>query len=196
MNENIHPIHDKILSRDQKESLLNQKSVCLWFTGLSGSGKSTLATELEKRLYSKGVLTQVLDGDNIRDGLNSNLGFSVEDRTENIRRIAELNKLFVNCGIVTLNCFVSPSEAIRKQAKEIVGEKDFIEIYVNAPLEVCEERDVKGLYAKARSGQIKNFTGIDAPFEAPVNPDLEILTGQQSLAESTEAVLKYLESRL
>jgi adenylylsulfate kinase len=196
VNENIHPIHDKILSRDQKESLLNQKSVCLWFTGLSGSGKSTLATELEKRLYSKGVLTQVLDGDNIRDGLNSNLGFSVEDRTENIRRIAELNKLFVNCGIVTLNCFVSPSEAIRKQAKEIVGEKDFIEIYVNAPLEVCEERDVKGLYAKARSGQIKNFTGIDAPFEAPVNPDLEILTGQQSLAESTEAVLKYLESRL
>lgn len=196
MNENIHPIHDKILSRDQKESLLNQKSVCLWFTGLSGSGKSTLATELEKCLYAKGVLTQVLDGDNIRDGLNSNLGFSVEDRTENIRRIAELNKLFVNCGIVTLNCFVSPSEVIRKQAKEIVGEKDFIEIYVNAPLEVCEERDVKGLYAKARSGQIKNFTGIDAPFEAPVNPDLEILTGQQSLAESTEAVLKYLESRL
>ena len=196
MNENIHPIHDKILSRDQKESLLNQKSVCLWFTGLSGSGKSTLATELEKCLYAKGVLTQVLDGDNIREGLNRNLGFCVEDRTENIRRIAELNKLFVNCGIVTLNCFVSPSEVIRKQAKEIVGEKDFIEIYVNAPLEVCEERDVKGLYAKARSGQIKNFTGIDAPFEAPVNPDLEILTGQQSLAESTEAVLKYLESRL
>jgi len=190
--EHIHPIHDKILSRSEKQELLGQKATCLWFTGLSGSGKSTLAAAVEKELYQRKILTQILDGDNLRSGLNNNLGFSSEDRVENIRRIAELNKLFLDCGIVVMNCFVSPTIEIRAMAKEIIG-VDFKEIFVNAPLEVCEERDVKGLYKKARAGGIKNFTGIDAPFEAPISPDLEIKTDEMDLEASVNKVIEFVE---
>lgn len=191
-SENIHPIFDKILSRTEKETLLNQHSKVLWFTGLSGSGKSTIARGVEKKLHDLGYLVQILDGDNVRTGINNNLGFSEEDRTENIRRISEVSKLFLNCGVITLNSFVSPTVAIRNNAKEIIGADDFVEIYVNAPFEVCEERDVKGLYKKARAGEIKNFTGLDAPFEAPESPALEIKTNEMTAEASVDAVLEYI----
>ncbi len=165
-------------------------------TGLSGSGKTTIAVAFERLLNEKGLLTQVLDGDNVRTGICNNLGFSEEDRKENIRRIAEVSKLFVHCGIVTINCFVSPTEEIRHQAKQIIGEKDFIEVYVNTPLAVCEQRDVKGLYAKARRGEIKNFTGIDAPFEAPANPSMELRTAEQNINQCVEQLWKYLEKEI
>ncbi|CAN5391157.1 adenylyl-sulfate kinase [soil metagenome] len=184
---NIFPT-DKILQRADKEQLLKQKGIAIWFTGLSGSGKTTIAITLEKELQAKGLLTQILDGDNIRTGINNNLGFSDTDRIENIRRIAEVTKLFVNCGVVTICCFVSPTEEIRNNAKSIIGENDFIEVFVNPPLEVCEKRDVKGLYAKARKGEIKDFTGINAPFEAPVNPEIE-LTDALSIEESVKKIL-------
>lgn len=173
---NIYPIFDKILSRSHKEKLLKQKSIVVWMVGLSGSGKSTLAKALEQDLYEKGHLSQLLDGDNLRTGINNNLGFSESDRLENIRRSAETAKLFLNCGIVTICSFISPTEEIRKMAREIIGAEDFFEVYVNAPFEVCEQRDVKGLYKKARKGEIKNFTGLDAPFEAPLHPGLELKT--------------------
>ncbi len=185
---NIHPIFDRLLSRSDKESFLNQKAKVVWMTGLSGSGKSTVAQGLESLLFSEGYFTQVLDGDNTRVGINNNLGFSLEDRKENIRRIAEVSKLFINAGMVCINSFVSPTIDIRAMAKEIIGEDDFLEIYINAPLEVCEARDVKGLYKKARNGEIKGFTGIDSPFEAPENPFLEIKTDILSLEESVQLV--------
>lgn len=184
---NIFPT-DKILQRADKEQLLKQKGIAIWFTGLSGSGKTTIAIALENNLNEKGLLTQILDGDNIRTGINSNLGFSDTDRIENIRRIAEVTKLFVNCGVVTICCFVSPTEEIRNNAKSIIGSADFIEVFVNTPLEVCENRDVKGLYAKARKGEIKDFTGINAPFEAPVNPEI-VLTDALSIEESVKKIL-------
>ena len=159
--ENIHPIFERLISKKQKEQFLNQQSKVLWFTGLSGSGKSTIAEALEKRLFNEGFFVQVLDGDNTRTGLCNNLGFSLDDRKENIRRISEVSKLFIDSGIICINSFVSPTIDIRSLAKEIIGEDNFIEIYVNAPLEVCEERDVKGLYKKARSGEIKGMTGIE-----------------------------------
>ena len=192
MADNIHPIFDKILGRGEKESFLNQKSKVLWFTGLSGSGKSTIAEHLEKKLFSEGLFIQLLDGDNIRTGICNNLGFSIEDRKENIRRIAEISKLFKNAGIICLNSFVSPTIEIRQMAKEIIGPDDFIEVFVNTPLELCEQRDVKGLYKKARAGEIKGFTGIDSPYEAPQNPDIEILTANQTVEESTEFVFQKL----
>lgn len=185
---NIFPI-DTDLPREAKETLLKQNAKVLWFTGLSGSGKSTIAIAVEKALYEKGYVTQILDGDNIRSGINNNLGFSQEDRSENIRRIAEVSKLFVNCGIITLNSFVSPTEDIRNQARTIIGRSDFIEIYVNASLETCEKRDVKGLYKKARAGEIKDFTGIDAPFEAPSDPAIEVNTSMLSIEQSVQKVL-------
>lgn len=188
-NSDIHPVFDKIIPRVEKENLLHQNAKVFWLTGLSGSGKSTIAIGLEKELYQQGFLTQILDGDNIRTGINNNLGFSAEDRTENIRRIAEISKLFLNCGIITINSFVSPTIKIRQQAKEIIGKADFIEVFINTPLELCEERDVKGLYKKARNGEIKNFTGIDAPFEAPPKPDIEIKTKNQSIEQSTDKLL-------
>lgn len=156
-------------------------------TGLSGSGKTTIAVALEQMLAAEGILTQVLDGDNIRSGINNNLSFSEEDRKENIRRISEVSKLFVNCGIVTLNCFVSPTKDIRQQAKDILGD-DMVEVFVNTPFEECEKRDVKGLYAKARAGQIKNFTGLDAPFEAPENPLLDVQTVGRSVEECAKQI--------
>jgi len=194
--EHIHPIFDQLLPRSAKESLLNQTAKVVWFTGLSGSGKSTIAKGLEKELHEMGYLVQVLDGDNIRTGINSNLGFSEEDRTENIRRIAEVENLFLNAGVITLNCFVSPNNAIRQQVKDIVGVENFIEVYVNASFEVCEERDVKGLYKKARAGEIKNFTGLDAPFEAPKNPDLEIKTADKTPDQSVETIKEFLMPKI
>jgi len=187
---NIHPVFDRILGREEKEEFLKQHSKVIWMTGLSGSGKTTIAIGVEKELQKRGFLTQILDGDNIRTGINKNLGFSEEDRTENIRRIAEVSKLFVNCGIVAINCFVSPTIDIRDNAKEIIGEEDFLEVYVNAPYSVCEKRDVKGLYKKARNGEIKNFTGLDAPFEAPENPFLEIKTSEMTAEQSVEKVVE------
>ncbi len=188
MADNIHPIFDRLLGRDEKEQQLNQTAKVIWMTGLSGSGKSTIAIAFEKLLHAKGFQTMVLDGDNTRTGICNNLGFSLEDRAENIRRIAEVSKLFTQAGIVCINSFVSPTREIRAMAQEIIGKDDFLEIYINAPLEVCEERDVKGLYQKARNGEIKGFTGIDSPYEAPQNPYLEIRTDQQSLEESVTLV--------
>lgn len=160
---NIYPVFDRMLQRADKEALLHQKGVMLWFTGLSGSGKSTVAIALERELQQRGLLCRILDGDNIRSGINSNLGFSAEDRRENIRRIAEVGKLFVDTGIITIAAFISPTEEIREMAQKIIGEDDFKEIYISTPLEECERRDVKGLYARARRGEVKNFTGISAP---------------------------------
>ncbi len=185
--ENIHTTFDRILQRKDKEVLLKQKGLVVWMTGLSGSGKTTIAVALERMLAEKGVLTQVLDGDNIRSGINNNLSFSEEDRKENIRRISEVSKLFVNCGIVTLNCFVSPTKDIRQQAKDILGD-DMVEVFVNTPFEECEKRDVKGLYAKARAGEIKNFTGLDAPFEAPENPFLDVRTVGRSVEDCAKQI--------
>lgn len=192
MDNNIHPVFDQILNRAHKESLLKQRSKVIWLTGLSGSGKTTIAKGLEKTLFERGYLTQVLDGDNIRSGLNRNLKFSSEDRVENIRRIAEVSKLFMDCGIITINSFVSPTEELRHMARDIIGQDDFIEIFINAPIEVCEQRDVKGLYHKARTGEIKNFTGIDAPFEIPEDAGLVLDTSKYSAEESIQEVLEYV----
>ena len=186
----IYPIFDKMLSRKDKESLLGQQGIMIWMTGLSGSGKSTVAIGVERELHKRGILCRILDGDNIRAGINSNLGFSAEDRRENIRRIAEIGKLFVDTGIVTIACFVSPTTELRQMAREIIGEKDFREVYIATPLEECERRDVKGLYARARKGEVKDFTGISAPFEAPTNPDLSLDTSQMTLKQEVEAVVE------
>jgi adenylylsulfate kinase len=185
---NIHPIFNQLLQRRDKESLLQQKAVCIWMTGLSGSGKSTIAIGLERKLYQNGILTAILDGDNVRSGINNNLGFSDEDRTENIRRIAEINKLFLQNGVVTINSFVSPTKDIRNLAKAIIGEQDFFEVYINASFDECAKRDVKGLYKKALNGEIKNFTGLDAPFEEPEDAALEIKTAEQTIEESIETI--------
>jgi adenylylsulfate kinase len=190
--EHIHPSFDKILSRKDKEQILNQRAVVIWFTGLSGSGKTSIAIGLEKALRDNNILTEILDGDNVRTGINNNLGFSEEDRTENIRRISEASKLFLNCGIVTINCFVSPTREMRQNARNIIGNSDFVEVYVDTPLEVCESRDVKGLYEKARKGEIKNFTGIHDAYEAPEKAELEIKTENRSLEESVQEVLDYV----
>lgn len=188
--ENIFPTNDEFIERAPKERLLQQRGIVIWFTGLSGAGKSTLAKALENHLYKEGILTQVLDGDKIRNGLNRNLGFTEEDRVENIRRIAEVGKLFCHCGLVAISAFISPTTAIRKMAREIIGEEDFYEIYVSTPLEICEQRDPKGLYKKARAGLIKNFTGISAPYEAPVKPNLIINTAEYSVGESNALILE------
>ena len=189
-SENIFPVFDKIISKEKKEKLLNQKGKVVWLTGLSGSGKTTIALQLEKELFKLGFLVQILDGDNIRAGINNNLSFSEADRAENIRRISEVSKLFLNCGIITINCFVSPTKKMRQNAKKIIGKENYYEIFINADLETCEKRDVKGLYNKARSGEIKNFTGIDAEYEKPNNPNLEVDTTQLSLDQSIEIILK------
>ena len=192
MAENIYPIYDQMMTRADKEQMLHQHGLMVWFTGLSGSGKSTIAMGVERELHKRGILCRILDGDNIRAGINSNLGFSAEDRKENIRRIAEIGKLFVQTGVITLACFVSPTNDIRRLAREIIGEEDFREVFVSTPLEVCEQRDVKGLYAKARRGEVKAFTGISAPFEAPAHPDLTLDTSQMTLKEEVEAVIELI----
>lgn len=190
--DNIYPIFDRMLSRQDKERLLGQKGVMLWFTGLSGSGKSTVAIALERELQKRGLLCRILDGDNIRTGINANLGFSADDRRENIRRVAEVAKLFVDTGIITIAAFVSPTENLRNLAQHIIGKDDFKEIFISTPIEECERRDVKGLYARARRGEVKNFTGISAPFEAPQHPALSLDTSKLSLEESVAQLLQLL----
>lgn len=198
-NNQIFPVFDQIINREDKEKLLKQKAKVIWLTGLSGSGKTTLGAALEKELYRKGFLTQILDGDNIRSGINKNLKFTEDDRLENIRRISEVTKLFINCGVITINCFITPTESIRQIARDIIGKENIIEVFVNTPLEVCEARDIKGLYKKARAGELKNFTGISSPFEAPENADIEVRTDKLSLSESIErmlfVILKQIEAK-
>ena len=195
-NNNIYPIFDRMLAREDKEELLKQRSVMIWFTGLTGSGKSTIAIALERELHKRGLLCRILDGDNIRSGINNNLGFTEADRIENIRRIAEVSKLFVDTGIITIAAFISPSNDIREMAANIIGKDDFLEVYVSTPIEECERRDVKGLYAKARRGEIKNFTGISAPFEAPAHPALTLDTSALSLEESVNELLELILPRI
>ncbi|MEN9448428.1 MAG: hypothetical protein RJA25_1718 [Bacteroidota bacterium] len=194
--QHIHPIFQKILQRSDKEELLQQHSICIWMTGLSGSGKSTIAQGLEKKLHEQGRLVKILDGDNVRAGINNNLSFSAADRTENIRRIAEVNKLFIDAGVITINSFVSPTKDIRDMAKSIIGNQDFYEVYINASFDECAKRDVKGLYEKALKGEIKNFTGLDAPFEAPENPALEIITTEQTPEQSVEMIYNFFISKI
>jgi len=188
-SNNIYPIFDRMMGREDKETLLRQRSVMVWFTGLSGSGKSTIAIALERELHQRGLLCRILDGDNIRSGINNNLGFSPEDRVENIRRIAEVSKLFIDTGVITIAAFISPNNDLREMASSIIGKENFLEIYVNTPIEECERRDVKGLYAKARRGEIKDFTGVSAPFEAPEHPALSLDTSVLSLEESVNKLL-------
>ncbi len=194
MRENIHPIFDRMLGRADKERLLGQRGMMLWFTGLSGSGKSTLAIALERELQARGKLCRILDGDNIRTGINANLGFSPADRKENIRRIAEVGKLFVDTGIITLAAFISPTAEMRRMAEQIIGAEDFKEIYVSTPLAECERRDVKGLYAKARRGEISDFTGVSAPFEAPLRPALTLDTSRLSVEECVGRLLALVQT--
>lgn len=186
--------HESTISREDRENLLNQKGLLLWFTGLSGSGKSTVANELQKKLYENNNLTYLLDGDNIRHGLCSDLGFSLEDREENIRRITEVSRLFVDSGIITLATFVSPLINDRKNVRKLLGE-DFIEIYIKCDIKTCEERDPKKLYEKARQGEIKNFTGIDSPYEAPTDAEIVIDTDKLDVDEAVSVIIKYLNSR-
>jgi len=188
----IYPVFDKMLKREEKEILLKQRSVMIWLTGLSGSGKSTIAIALERELHRLGLLCRILDGDNIRSGINNNLGFSEADRVENIRRIAEIGKLFIDTGIITIAAFISPMNSLREMAASIIGKNNFLEIYVNTSLAECERRDVKGLYAKARRGEIKEFTGISAPFEEPLHPDLVLDTSILSVKESVDELLKLI----
>ena len=196
MTDNVYPIYDRIMTRQDKEALLKQRGMMVWFTGLSGSGKSTIALAVERELHQRGILCRILDGDNIRCGINAGLGFSAEDRKENIRRIAEVGKLFVETGIVTLAAFVSPTNEYRQMARNIIGSEDFIEIYVSTPLEVCERRDVKGLYARARRGEVKDFTGISAPFEIPEHPAMSVDTSRQPLEESVKQVINMIANKL
>lgn len=191
----IYPIYDQLLDQEAKEKLLNQKAKVFWFTGLSGSGKSTIAKHAEKQLHKMGYLVKVLDGDNVRDRLNKGLGFSVEDRTENIRRIAEVSLLFAETGVICINCFVSPTRDIRAMAKEIIGDS-FEEIFIGTSLEECENRDTKGLYKKARAGEIKDFTGISSPFEAPESPDYTVVTEGKSVEESASLFVEYALTKI
>ncbi len=195
MSENIHPIFDSILSRTDKEKMLRQRACVLWMVGLSGSGKSTLAKGLEKALHEKGYLTALLDGDNLRSGINNNLGFSEEERFENIRRAAETSKLLANNGLITICSLISPTRKIRSMAAGVLGDL-YAEIHINCPVEVCEERDVKGLYAKARRGEIKNFTGIDSPFEIPDDPALRVNTAENDLETSLNQLLAFVLPRI
>lgn len=187
--------HGGEIAKKDRENLLKQRGVVLWFTGLSGSGKSTLARAVEKRLFEANHLNYVLDGDNIRFGLNKNLGFSPEDRTENIRRIGEVAKLFADAGVIVLTAFISPYKEDRNAARALLPDGEFIEVFVDCPVEECEKRDVKGLYKKARAGEIKEFTGISAPYEAPDSPELVIETAKFSIEEAADIVLKYLSDR-
>ncbi|MCG6188299.1 adenylyl-sulfate kinase [Maribellus maritimus] len=190
IEDNIHPVFDKIKGRKSKEIYLKQRAKVIWFTGLSGSGKTTIASALEKRLFELNYFCQILDGDNVRSGINKNLKFTAEDRIENIRRIAEVSKLFMNCGIILICAFISPTNEIREMAREIIGDEDYLEVFINTPLEVCENRDPKGLYKKARTGEIKNFTGISAPFEAPNHPFVEIDNSNPNIDKTVTELLR------
>lgn len=195
MKENIIP-HDYQISRGDRRNKNAHNSFLLWFTGLSGSGKSTIANVVEQKLFEKGVKTYTLDGDNIRKGINSDLTFAPEDRTENIRRIAEISNLMIDAGVVTLAAFVSPYKKDRLNIKNIVKDDNFVEIYINTSVEECERRDVKGLYKKARAGEIKNMTGISAPYEAPENPDIEIKTEEVSVEDAANKIVEYILPKL
>ncbi len=195
-NEHIHPVFDRMLGREAKETRLGQRGLVVWLYGLSGSGKSTLAIAMEQKLAESGFFTQILDGDNIRTGLNANLGFSDEDRTENIRRIAEVAKLFANAGVVTIASFITPLIELRENARAIVGADDFLEVYVRASFETCAKRDPKGLYAKVKAGEVKQFTGKDSSFEEPENPDLLIDTEGADVEESLEQLLGNVRPRI
>jgi adenylylsulfate kinase len=195
MSTNIYPIKTKV-SREQREGLMNQRATLIWFTGLSGSGKSTLAVQLEAELHALGFKTYLLDGDNIRAGLNKDLSFTDEARVENIRRIGEVSKLLLDSGIVVLSAFISPFKADRSQVRDIVGATNYIEVFVDTPLEVCEQRDVKGLYKKARAGEIKNFTGIDSPYERPDHADVTIPTHKMGIDDSLTLLLNYIRPRI
>ena len=188
----IYPSESLKPGRELKEKQLNQRSKVIWMTGLSGAGKTTLSYALESALHKMGYFVQTLDGDNVRTGINKNLGFSEADRYENIRRISEVSKLFVNCGIITIASFISPTAEIREMARTIIGPGDFLEIFVNAPLEVCESRDTKGLYRKARKGEIREFTGIDAPYDIPAHPAIELRTDLLSIEESISKIVDFL----
>ena len=188
--------HSYKIGKQDRQKLNGHRSFIVWFTGLSGSGKSTLANLVEDKLFEEGCHTYLLDGDNIRTGLNKNLGFAEEDRKENIRRIGEVAKLFVDAGVIVLCAFVSPYKADRRMVRDLVEEGEFVEVFVNCSLEICEQRDVKGLYKKARNGEIKNFTGIDAPFESPENPEVEIRTDTMSESESIDKILTLLSEKL
>ena len=195
VNKNITQ-HNYKITKVQREILHGHKAFLIWFTGLSGSGKSTIANLLEIELHKRGLSTFILDGDNIRLGINKDLSFNQKDRTENIRRIAEISNLMIDAGVITLAAFVSPYIKDRKKVKQIVGTENFIEIFVNTSLEECERRDVKGLYKKARAGEIKNMTGISAPYEAPENPDLEVITEYQSIEENLEIIINFINKKL
>lgn len=192
---NLRPQNFNI-TREQKEKLNGHKSFVVWLTGFSGSGKSTIANALEVALFERGVRSFCLDGDNTRLGINKDLGFSTVDRTENIRRVAEMAKLFLESGTIVITSFISPLISDRAMAKSIIGDADFVEVFINCPLAICENRDVKGLYAKARRGEIKNFTGIDSPFEPPIKADIELLTAKNSVQECVEIILKEIEGKL
>lgn len=192
---NIYPIHTQV-SQQQRAGLLKQRAKLIWFTGLSGSGKSTLAVQLEAQLFAKGYKTYLLDGDNIRTGLNKDLSFTDEGRVENIRRIGEVAKLMLDSGVIVLSAFISPFKSDRDQVKKIVGVENYIEVFVDTPIEVCEQRDVKGLYKRARAGEVKNFTGIDSPYERPGNPDIAIQTHQVSVDEAMVLLIKLVEPRI
>jgi len=185
--------HQGAVTREDRAQLNGHRGCTVWLTGLSGSGKSTIAVDLEKRLLERGVRTYILDGDNIRHGLNKNLGFSPEDRTENIRRIGEVAKLFTDAGLVAVTAFISPYRADRDQVRALMPAGEFVEVFIDCPVEVCEQRDVKGLYKKARAGEIKEFTGISAPYEAPEKPELTINTAGQSVEESAKQIVAHLE---
>ncbi|MBW2005545.1 MAG: adenylyl-sulfate kinase [Deltaproteobacteria bacterium] len=186
--------HHSIITKEEREQLLGQKGVTLWFTGLSQSGKSTLATEVEKRLYERGYITYILDGDNIRHGLNRNLGFSPEDRQENIRRIGEVAHLFSKAGIINMTAFISPYRADRQKARSLAKEGEFIEIFCRCSLDACEDRDQKGLYKKARAGEIPEFTGISAPYEEPENPEITIDTDKETIEQGVSKIISYLQT--
>lgn len=192
MGSNNITWHAFDVRKKERQELHGHKSMILWFTGLSGSGKSTLCAAIEKRLHEQGMSTYILDGDNVRHGINENLGFSPEDRTENIRRIGEISKLFVDAGIITLTAFISPYRKDRNHVRELVSSNEFIEIYVKCSLKECERRDPKGLYQKARSGEIKDFTGISAPYEQPIHPEIIIDNENQLIEESVNQVINYL----
>ncbi|MFD1065871.1 adenylyl-sulfate kinase [Oceanobacillus locisalsi] len=187
--------HDSKVTKEQRRNLNHHKSVTVWFTGLSGSGKSTISVELEKELHRSGVRTYRLDGDNIRHGLNKDLGFDPDDRKENIRRIGEVSKLMVEAGLVVLTAFISPYRTDREEVRNMVEHGEFIEVFVDASIETCAARDPKGLYQKARAGKVKGFTGIDAPYEAPVNPEITVNTDEERIEESVQKIISYLKTK-